>query len=91
MTRRRYVPREYGKLMTRHVIQNERCAVWAPPGFGKTVTTLSAVEALSYVSDVLPALVLAPLRVARDVWPGEALKWDHLKGSLPRRQLRNTR
>ncbi|CAK7037298.1 MAG: hypothetical protein BACD_00165 [Bacteroides rodentium] len=24
------------------------------------------------------ALVIAPLRVARDTWPSEALKWDHL-------------
>ena len=25
-------------------------------------------------------LVIAPLRVARDTWPSEIKKWDHLKG-----------
>jgi hypothetical protein len=25
-------------------------------------------------------LVIAPLRVARDTWPAEINKWDHLKG-----------
>ena len=25
-------------------------------------------------------LVIAPLRVARDTWPAEIQKWDHLRG-----------
>ena len=47
-------------------------------GGGKTVTTLTALEALSVVEDVYPALVLAPLRVARSTWPDEIQKWPHL-------------
>lgn len=74
-----YVPRPYGSLMTRHMVNVPRCAVWAPPGFGKTVTTLTALDQLSFVDDVFPALVLAPVRVARDVWPKEVRKWKHLK------------
>ena len=48
-------------------------------GGGKTVATLTALDNLSLVDDVFPALVLAPLRVARSVWPEEAVKWSHLK------------
>lgn len=73
-----YVPRAYGSLMTRHMVRTPRNAVWAPPGFGKTVTTLTALDQLSFVDDVFPALVLAPVRVARDVWPNEVRKWKHL-------------
>lgn len=43
-------------------------------GLGKTSV------ALTWLSDYapLPALVLAPLRVARSVWPAECRKWKHL-------------
>lgn len=47
-------------------------------GGGKTVTTLTALDNLSLVEEVYPALVLAPLRVARSTWPNEIAKWDHL-------------
>ena len=30
--------------------------------------------------DVRKVLIIAPLRVARDTWPSEIKKWDHLKG-----------
>lgn len=46
-------------------------------GTGKTVSTLTALETLSLVEDVYPALVLAPLRVARSTWPTESEKWSH--------------
>ncbi len=39
-------------------------------GLGKTATTLSALE-----SRHLPALVVAPKRVAEHVWPAERIKW----------------
>lgn len=42
-----------------------------------TYTAIDALEALGLESR--PILVLAPLRVARDTWPDEALKWKHLK------------
>ena len=48
-------------------------------GGGKTVTTLTALENLSLVEDVYPALVLAPRRVAASTWPDEVEKWEHLQ------------
>ena len=47
---------------------------------GKTVTTLTAIRDLMYDTfEVKRVLVVAPLRVARDTWPEEIRKWDHLK------------
>lgn len=79
MTERRpYTPRPYQPLMGEHIINHPRCAVWAGMGLGKGVGTLTALDELSIVEDVYPALVVGPLRVARDVWPRECEKWDHL-------------
>lgn len=49
-------------------------------GLGKSVITLSAIFdlCLDYFL-VYRVLVIAPLRVARDTWPAEIKKWDHLK------------
>jgi SNF2 family DNA or RNA helicase len=45
------------------------------------VITLSAINNLIQDRfDVKKVLVIAPLRVAKDTWPAEIRKWDHLKG-----------
>lgn len=76
--RRVYVPRPYQGLMLEHIMERPRCAVWAGMGLGKTVGSLVALSHLELSEDVFPALVIGPLRVARDVWPKEVLKWDAL-------------
>lgn len=78
MTRKIFTPRPYGPLITNHVLETPRCAVWAGMGLGKTISTLNAIDTLQLI-DGAPALVLAPLRVARSTWPDEAAKWDHLQ------------
>lgn len=46
----------------------------------KTVVALTAIYSLLFDSfEVSKVLVIAPLRVARDTWPNEVKKWDHLK------------
>ena len=53
--------------------------IWASAE-SKTVITLSAIRDLMLdTCEVSKALVIAPLRVARDTWPTEAGKWDHLE------------
>lgn len=80
MTERRpYTPRPYGKLMTDHILDVPRCALWADMGLGKTVCTYTALDGLFLAGDAAPALVIAPLIVARDTWPDEAKKWEHLR------------
>ena len=79
MTRKPYTPRPYGRLMTDHALNVPRCAVWADMGMGKSVTTLTALDAMFLAGEDAPALVIAPLLVARDTWPDEARKWEHLR------------
>ena len=53
--------------------------IWASAE-SKTVITLSAIRDLMLdTCEVSKALVIAPLRVARDTWPAEAGEWDHLE------------
>ena len=49
-------------------------------GMGKTISTLTALNDMMFDSfQVARCLVVAPLRVARDTWPAELTKWEHLK------------
>lgn len=72
-----FVPREYQKIALAHIMDNERCALWASMGMGKTTVCLTAIDMLQLLDDA-PALVLAPKRVAATTWPDEGRKWAHL-------------
>jgi SNF2 family DNA or RNA helicase len=53
-------------------------------GLGKTVITLTALNDLLFDSfEIHKALIIAPLRVARDTWPNEIKKWSHLSELIP--------
>jgi len=65
--------------MIDHISRLPRSAVFASMGSGKTSAVLSVLSCVDLL-DQGPVLVLAPLRVARTVWPGEIEKWDHLSG-----------
>lgn len=65
--------------MLDHIAEHRRCAVFAAMGSGKTVATLVATQGAKLL-DEGPVLILAPRRVARNVWPGEARKWTQLSG-----------
>lgn len=75
---RPFTPHDYQKDIIEFIQSNQRCAVFAAMGTGKTVSTLTALDQLSMAEPVFPALVLAPLRVAKSTWPTEVNKWDHL-------------
>ncbi len=77
--RKTFTPRPYQTMIRDHILDRPRCAIWAGMGMGKTSSTLAALDALQFIDDA-PALVLAPLRVARTTWPEEAGKWAHLAG-----------
>lgn len=75
----KYTARPWQSVITNFIIDHKRCNVWSDMGSGKTGAALTAFELLRMCgSSFFPALVLAPLRVARDVWPAERYKWDHL-------------
>lgn len=49
-------------------------------GLGKTVSTLTAIHTLIYEElEIDTVLVVAPKRVAVNVWTQEAASWEHLK------------
>jgi SNF2 family DNA or RNA helicase len=73
----KFEPRPYQRLMIDFLKQHRRCNLHAGMGTGKTVSVLTAiVEQGLDLTDVI--LIIGPLRVARDVWPAEVAKWDHL-------------
>ena len=75
----RYVPHEYQSFATNFIIDHPSSAVFLECGLGKSVITLSAIEQLMFdYFSVNRVLVIAPLRVARNTWPDEIGKWDHL-------------
>lgn len=76
MTARDFTPRPYQQIIIDHILANDRCAVWAGMGMGKTVSALTVIDAVRLV-DNDPILVLAPTRVANTTWPEEAAKWVH--------------
>jgi SNF2 family DNA or RNA helicase len=72
----RFALRPIQRPIVEHITTHARCAVWSSMGSGKTSATIAALDALSLVEpDVWPALVVAPLRVARSTWPDEVAKW----------------
>ena len=76
----RYEPYPYQQHATEHVISNAGSGLFLEMGLGKTVATLTAVNQLMYEDlEVERVLVIAPKRVAEDVWTTEASKWDHLQ------------
>ncbi|EOX9981358.1 DEAD/DEAH box helicase [Listeria innocua] len=77
----KYKPHEYQSYATEFILSHPISAVFLEMGLGKSVITLSAIFDLCLDSFlVCKVLVIAPLRVARDTWPDEIKKWDHLKG-----------
>lgn len=60
--------------------RTENCALWFPPGYGKTSTGLTAFADLLRSHDARRMLVPAPLGVARKVWKDEINEWAHLSG-----------
>lgn len=77
----KYEPHEYQEYAKEFVIKQNVSALFLDCGLGKTVITLTAIwELLLDYFEVRKILVIAPLRVARDTWPAELYKWEHLKG-----------
>lgn len=75
----KYVPHDYQKYATEYIKSHPVAAVLLDMGLGKTAISLTALLDLLFDSfEAHRILVIAPLRVARDTWPAEIEKWDHL-------------
>ena len=75
----KYVPHEYQTYATNFILTHPISAILLSMGLGKSVITLTAILDLCLdCFEIRKVLVVGPLRVARDVWPSEIEKWDHL-------------
>lgn len=75
-----YRPHEYQDYATQFIIDHPIAAVFLDCGLGKTVITLTAMDELLHDRfEISRVLIVAPLRVARDTWPAEIRKWEHLE------------
>ena len=71
---------DYQEYAVKFIEEHKIAALLLDMGLGKTITTLTAINNLMYdLFEVRKVLIIAPLRVARDTWPAEIEKWEHLK------------
>ncbi|MDD3400725.1 MAG: DEAD/DEAH box helicase [Eubacteriales bacterium] len=74
-----YKPFAYQTFAKNFIIEHKEAGLFLDMGMGKTVSTLTAIEELKYdLFEVNRALVVAPKKVALEVWGPEQKKWDHL-------------
>ena len=74
-----YKPHNYQTFAIEFLKNNPIACLLLDMGLGKTSITLTALKDLLDDGQAKRILVIAPLRVARDTWPAEIRKWDHLK------------
>jgi hypothetical protein len=72
--------RAYQQRIASALYENDEKIAVARPGGGKTVAALTAIEELLRDKHIRHALVIAPKRVARMVWPDEIALWAHTAG-----------
>lgn len=74
-----FKPYFYQRYCVDWLIHNPAAGLFLDMGMGKTVITLTAVDALLFdYFAVQRVLVIAPLAPAKETWAREAEKWDHL-------------
>lgn len=76
----RYEPHDYQQYAIQYIETHPIAAVLLDMGLGKTSITLTALNDLLFDRFLIrKVIVIAPLRVARDTWPDELQKWEHLR------------
>ena len=79
----KYEAHDYQTYATNFILEHPIAAILLDMGLGKSVITLTAINDLLFDSfEIHKVLVVAPLRVARDTWPAELEKWEHLHGLI---------
>lgn len=75
----KFTPRTYQADIAKYMLSHKRAMIMAACGMGKTSATLSALNVLLKAGKVHKILIVAPLRVALNVWAQEAEKWDNFR------------
>lgn len=77
-----WIPSAYMKRAVKWLLEHSAAGLFLDPGLRKTSITLAAFKILQREGMASRALVIAPMRVANSVWPGEVEKWqdfEHLR------------
>lgn len=75
-----YSPHNYQSHSIEYINRNPIAALFLDMGLGKTSITLTSINDLMFdYFDISKVLIVGPLRVAKNTWPDEIKKWDHLK------------
>ena len=75
-----FKPHDYQAYAINYIEEHPVAAVLLGLGMGKTIISLTAISELLFDSfEIHKALIIGPLRVARDTWPMELAKWEHLR------------
>lgn len=72
--------RGYQQRVIQHLYEHEEAVAVLKMGAGKTISTLTALEEMISDEMIRHALIIAPKRVARIVWPTEIRDWEHTRG-----------
>lgn len=72
-------PTDYMKKAMKWILEHPACGLFLDPGLRKTSITLGAFRILKAKGMVRRMLVIAPLRVAYNVWPSEIEKWKQFE------------
>jgi hypothetical protein len=75
--RRRSDLRDYQRFAVRWLHDNPYSALLVDMGLGKTVVVLTLLEHLLSRFRFRKCLIVAPLKVANEVWPNEIVEWQH--------------
>jgi len=70
-----FTPYDYQQKIKDEVVKKNEVLELVDMGLGKTAPTLQAIETLFYQCMICRVLIVAPLRVAKHVWPAEIEKW----------------
>ncbi|WP_346349447.1 DEAD/DEAH box helicase [Lactococcus petauri] len=71
---------DYQDYCVDFILSHESSALLLDMGLGKTLISLTALKELKFFGLLGKCLIIAPLTVAKDTWPKEMNKWNHLKG-----------
>ncbi|RTL05687.1 DEAD/DEAH box helicase [Candidatus Dependentiae bacterium] len=70
---------KYQRKAVKFILKKLKCGLFLDMGLGKTATTLTAISDLLDEFRVSNVLIVAPLKVANNVWKQETRKWEHLR------------
>lgn len=73
--KKQFKPRPKQRKAIKAMIENPAYGLLADPGFGKTVSVLSATDILKSEGIINKLLIVSTKRIINSVWPREIIKW----------------